>query len=202
MEDNGSVTLATMDIDAAQFQPGTVLTGHAPREDDILSRSVDTPQIVVGAVSNPLQVSSASASLYSGSAVSSFSNADVDGPTLATVGSGRVFGSVTGRVSLTLNTTSPRFGRPSMKLQLVRTSDSTVMDESGFFGSDTALIESTGTSTVLDCSGSLVFDSVAAGTYKVRLRVSMTMTDAAGSSNACLTAAAFTGEISGVEMKV
>jgi hypothetical protein len=45
MEDNGSVTLATMDIDAAQFQPGTVLTGHAPREDDILSRSVDTPQL-------------------------------------------------------------------------------------------------------------------------------------------------------------
>jgi hypothetical protein len=202
MEDNGSVSLATMDIDAAQFQPGTVLTGHAPREDDILSRSVDTPQIVVGAVSNPLQVSASGASLYSGSAVSSFSNADVDGPTLATVGSGRVFGSVTGRVALTLNTTSPRFGRPSMKLQLVRTSDSVVMDESGFFGSDTTLIESTGTSTVLDCSGSLVFDSVAAGTYKVRLRVSMTMTDTAGSSNACLTAAAFTGEVSGVEMKV
>jgi hypothetical protein len=193
---------SALDVDAVQFQPGTVLTGHAPREDDILSRSVDTPQIVVGAVSNPLQVSAAATSLYSGSAVSSFSNADVDGPTLATVGSGRVFGSVAGRVSLTLNTTSPRFGRPSMKLQLVRTSDGVVMDESGFFGSDTALIESTSTSTVLDCSGSLVFDSVAAGTYKVRLRVSMTMTDAAGSSNACLTAAAFTGEISGVEMKV
>lgn len=193
---------ASLDVDAAQFQAGSVLTGFAPREDDILSRSVDTPHIVVGAVADPLQVSAAAASLYSGSAVSSFSNADVDGPTLATVGSGRVSGSVVGRVSLTLNTTSPRFGRPSMKLQLVRTSDSVVMDESGFFGSDTALIESTGTSSVLDCSGSLVFDSVAAGTYKVRLRVSMTMTDAAGSSNACLTAAAFTGEVSGVEMKV
>lgn len=189
----------TIYCDRVQVERGQVATAYSPRT---LLGEINTPQIVVGAVSNPLQVSSASASLYSGSAVSSFSNADVDGPTLATVGSGRVFGSVTGRVALTLNTTSPRFGRPSMKLQLVRTSDSVVMDESGFFGSDTALIESTGTATVLDCSGSLVFDSVAAGTYKVRLRVSMTMTDAAGTSNSCLTAAAFTGEISGVEMKV
>ena len=29
--------LATLDIDAAQFQAGTVLTGYAPMEDDLLA---------------------------------------------------------------------------------------------------------------------------------------------------------------------
>lgn len=203
MEANSSGPgLATLDIDAAQIQVGTVLTGYAPREDDLLAREVQTENIALNAVTQPLQVSSAGAVLYTGSAVSSFSNVTVDGPTLTVVGTGRVLGSVTGRVSLTINTTSPRFGRPSMKLRLVRTSDSVVMDESGFFGSDTALVESTGTSSVLDCSGSLVFDAVAAGTYKVQLLVSMVMTDAAGTTSACLTYSAFVGEISGVEMKV
>lgn len=198
----GGPGTAAFEIDALQFQAGTVLTGYAPREDELLAREVQTDNIALNAVTQPLQVSSAGSVLYNGAATSSFTSVTVDGPTLTVVGTGRVLGSVTGRVSLAIDTTSPRFGRPSMKLRLVRTSDSTVMDESGFFGSDTALVESTGTSTVLDCSGSLVFDAVAAGTYKVQLLVSMVMTDASGTTSACLTYSAFVGEISGVEMKV
>lgn len=148
------------------------------------------------------QAGASSASLYSGSAVSSYSNVYIDGPSFTLNNSGsRVFGSVTGRVSYTLNTASPRIARPAFALQLYNTGTSTVADESGIFGSDTKLVDTTGGPSVTDCSGSLAFDAVAAGTYKVRAKFSVTITDAAGTIDACMTGSAFTGEISSVELK-
>lgn len=187
-------TLGTMRVDSVMLQAGDTPTGYAAAD-------VSTLTILPGAATQNVRADASSTSIYSGAAVSSLSSQYVDGPTFTTArATSRVFGSVSGRVSATINTASARFLRPSFVLQLVRTSDGAVMDESGDFSSDTRLIEASG-SNVIGTSAALVFDAVAAGTYKVRLKVSVVMTDAAGTSNACLTALAFTGEVSGVEFK-
>jgi hypothetical protein len=204
MADNGSVTTATMDIDAAQFQPGTVLTGHAPREDDILSRSVDTPQLAIDAASAKARTDYTSSILYSGAATLSVGPYNIDGPTLSTTANGRVQGCVTGKCVVGTNTTAARWHAIVYTLQLVRTSDGVVVDESGQAAADiyahpyTPLGNST---TQIALNVSLVFDAVAATSYKVRLRIlSVGCEDATGyASN--ITALAFSGEVTAIELK-
>jgi hypothetical protein len=161
-----------------------------------------TSYIAAGGVSSMAQASSSSASLYSGSAASGYSNVFIDGPTFTLASSGsRVFASVIGRASYTLNTASPRMARPAFTLQLYSTSSSTVVDESGIFGSDSKMVDSSSTASAVNCSGALAFDAVAAGTYKVRAKFSVTITLADGTTDACMTASAFTGEVSSLELK-
>lgn len=49
--------LATLDIDAAQFQAGTVLTGYAPMEDDLLAGSVGTVELQAQAATEVIELS-------------------------------------------------------------------------------------------------------------------------------------------------
>ena len=195
---NAAITNAKInDLDAVKINAGTLSAAR------IAAQSITTEKIEISGVTQHVRTTASGVSLYSGSAVSGYTNATVDGATFTTDNANsRVFGSVTGRVSVGINTTSPRVARPAFVLQLIRNSDSAVMDETGIFGSDTRLIESTGTVSTLSCAGSVSFDAVAAGTYKVRLKVSMILTDAAGTSFANMTSSAFTGEIGAVENKV
>jgi len=143
------------------------------------------------------------ATVYSGAAVSYISTYYADGPTITTGSGSRVFGSVSGGVYWKINTTAARFINPAFRLQLVRVSDSVVMDESGIFSGFYPMTKDTSTIyTPTHTCASLIFGAQAAGTYKVRLKVDGWVTDDAGNFQTNLVEANFAGEVSGVEFKV
>ena len=164
---------------------------------------VGTNAIEAGALTQPIRTPIVSATLYNGAAVDSFIDQYVNGGPITTLADSRILASVTGGAIMTLNTTSARWGNLVVKMQLVRTSDSTVMDESGQLAVNGYFLPFTGLGTsVLQSPVGLTvpFDSVAAGTYRVRAKISGYVSDAAGYT-ANLTNAVFHAEIGAIELR-
>jgi hypothetical protein len=164
---------------------------------------IGTPQLLVGAVTQPIRTDNADTYLYNSSAVVSFSGTR-NGSNITTTANGRVFMSATGRVYVILNTTSARNISVWLKLQLVDTSSGTVVDESGYItSSHLAVVDNVLLNSWVLCpvSAALLFDAAAADTYTPRLSIYVSCYYA-GVDEASIIQVAHYGEVSAVEFKV
>lgn len=168
-------------------------------------RNIQSDQVAPGAISDPNNASLASLYLYAGTAVAFTGPFVVNGPGSITTRAGsRVFGFATGHLLLNINTGAARWTSVGFKLQLVRSSDGVVMDESGTLQATDAALPVGGVGVAYvqaPCNVSLVFEAVPAGTYQIRFVVTgVSCYDSSGSA-ANLTHVAYFGEISSLDLK-
>lgn len=206
MEANGSGPgLATLDIDAAQFSVGADTIGYVPGDwgtPDLLAGSVNTPILASEAVNKPLVTSRTSTMLHTGSTVSQATNKTADGAAFTTLmDRSRVLAIVPTDIQTTQDTTSTRMVNVIIKLQLIRQSDSAVMQTSTNIRQDKVCTAANGVATFTHLCPAFTFDAVATGTYFVRAVVSTYMTDAAGASASNLTNVYLDADFNSIELR-
>jgi hypothetical protein len=190
-------------VDGSEVSLSSLLAVGSLSSRNKLTSSNTYSYMSAGAVSNLLQTPYTSSDLYNGSAVYYYNDVYKDGPSFTIDNTNnRVLATVSGYVGYFLNTTSPRMARASFRLELYNIGGSSIADYSGDFGGDFKLIESTSTDSIVPCSGAIVFDSVAAGSYKVRVRFGVVIIQNDGSASTCMTQSIYLGEISAALLKV
>lgn len=156
-----------------------------------------------GAITQPARTNNADTYLYNSSAIASTTGYR-SGSNITTISSSsRIFASTTGRVLVTLNTTSSRYLTCWLKLQLVDTSSGTVVDETGLIGSSSlAVVDNTLSNSwaLFPVSIALLFDAVTVDQYTPRLYVNISC-HSGGNIESNIIQIAHYGEFSVVELK-